>query len=252
MRKWLILFTLVSCVTHLKAQRNVRDSIIGTPWIGIHYGAVFPQADMANRYGYLNQIGSMAGYKTVKNFYYHVDGNFIFGNQIKIPDILHNLRDEKGNVTDINGDIATVPLFVRGFNVNVGIGKLFPVWSPNINSGILVKAGVGYTMSKIRVESNDQVIPQLELNYRKGYDRFTYGWNLDQFLGYALMANRGVVNFYGGFYFQEGFTRNARDIFFDQPDEPVSKELRLDMQVGLRVGWFIPIYKRLPKEFYYN
>ena len=81
-------------------QRNVKDSIIGTPWIGVHYSSIFPQADLAARYGYLNQIGTMAGYKTTKNFYWGMDGNFLFGNQIKIPDVFHNLRDAKGNITD--------------------------------------------------------------------------------------------------------------------------------------------------------
>ncbi|MBU2018078.1 MAG: hypothetical protein KJ941_00410, partial [Bacteroidetes bacterium] len=126
------------------------------------------------------------------------------------------------------------------------------VLSPNGNSGIFVHGGLGYTAIKIRIETNDQVIPQLELNYRKGYDRLTNGLNIHQFVGYALMSNRGVLNFYGGFYFQQGFTRNARDIFFDRPDDPVSKEIRQDFQAGLRLGWFIPIYKRLPKEYYYN
>ena len=143
-------------------------------------------------------------------------------------------------------------VYARGLNVNLAVGKVFPVLSPNKNSGIFVHAGVGYLAHRMRVETQEQVIPQLELDYKKGYDRFTAGPNAHQFLGYAFMSNAGFLNFYGGFYIQEGFTQNKRTIFFDQPTIPVSSETRLDFQYGVKVGWFIPFYKRQPKEFYYN
>lgn len=235
-----------------QAQRNVRDSIIGTPWIAVHYGGNGTSGDLAKRYGYLNHVGVLAGYKTSKNWFYGLDGNFIFGNRIFLPDLFGHLRDSKGNLTDQNGDIGEVATFVRGFNANIAVGKVIPIFSPNKNSGLFIHGGVGYLAHKIRVETNNQVIPQLELDYRKGYDRLTVGINFHQFVGYAFMANKGLVNFYGGFYLQQGLTRNARDIFFDQPDIPVSKELRNDLQYGFKLGWFIPIYKRLPKDYYFN
>ena len=104
----------------------------------------------------------------------------------------------------------------------------------------------------MRIETNDQVIPQLELEYRKGYDRLTEGVNFHQFVGYAFMANGGFYNFYGGFYFQEGLTKNLRTINFDQPDVAVSTKTRLDVQLGVRLGWMIPFYKRKTKEFYFD
>lgn len=250
-----IVFTLLLLVgssISVHAQRNVKDSIIGTPWIAVHYGGNGTGGDLAQRYGFLNHVGVLAGYKTSHNWFYGVDGNFLFGNRIFLPDMFGHLRDSKGNITDQNGDIGTVVTFVRGFNANLAFGKVIPVFSPNKNSGIFVHAGLGYMAHKIRIETNDQVIPQLELDYRKGYDRLTVGLSLHQFVGYAFMSNRGLVNFYGGLYFNQGFTHNARDIFFDQPDVPVSKDLRQDLQYGFKLGWFIPIYKRLPKDFYTN
>ena len=103
------------------------------------------------------------------------------------------------------------------------VGKVFPVLSMNENSGIYVHAGVGYLQHKLRIESNDQVIPSLELDYKKGYDRFTSGINFHQFVGYAFLANQGIVNFYGGFYAQQGLTYNRREIFFDRPDRRSSQ-----------------------------
>ncbi len=237
---------------HSISQRNASDSIIGTPWISITYGGNWTGGDLATRFGYLNHLGFFAGYKTQRNWIYGLEGNFIFGNKIRLTGLFDHLIDSKGNITDINGDIAIVSVLSRGFNVGGTVGKIIPVLSPNKNSGIYINAGIGYLAYKLRIETQRQVVPSLELDYKKGYDRLTTGLNLNQFVGYAFMANQGAVNFYAGFYISEGFTKNQRNIFFDQPDIPVSKELRIDIQYGFKVGWLIPIYKRLPKSYYYN
>jgi hypothetical protein len=238
------------------SQRNVRDSVIGTPWVSFQYGANWTGGDLSSRYGFFNHVGFMAGYKTKKNWFYGMESMFMFGQPLgagsEFDGIFDHLVDQQGNINDVNGDIGLVVLYSRGFFANAIIGKVIPVLSPNENSGIFIHAGGGYLLHKLRVETQDQVIPQLELDYRKGYDRMTIGANLHQFVGYAFMANSGFLNFYGGFYLQEGLTRNVRTINFDSPDTPVSKDLRLDIQYGVKAGWFIPFYKRQPKEFYYN
>ncbi|WP_294672736.1 hypothetical protein [uncultured Fluviicola sp.] len=233
-------------------QRNVRDSAIATPWIAIHYGLNAPGGDLKERFGVINHVGAMAGYKTSRNWVYGLDGNFMFGNKVKTPDMFAAITNSYGYIHDANGDVAIVVVNMRGFNVNAMVGKVFPVLSPNKNSGLYVHAGLGYVQHKIRVETQDQVVPTLELKYRKGYDRYTTGLNFHQFAGYAFMANQGFVNFYAGFYIQEGLTYNRRDIFFDQPDVPVSKAQRLDLQYGFKVGWFVPVYKRKPKDYYFE
>lgn len=257
MRSILFIFLFLSCIS--LAQRNVKDSIIGTPWIGAHYGANWTAGDLDDRYLFFSHVGIMAGYKTNRNWFYGLDANFMFGNRINADEptdefygIFDHLTDSQGNINDVNGDIGLIYLYARGVNVNGSIGKIFPVLSPNKNSGIFVHAGAGYLLHRLRVETQEQVIPQLELDYKKGYDRLTNGPNFHQFVGYAFMANGGFFNFYGGFYAQQGLTWNQRTIFFDRPDEPVSTATRLDIQYGVRLGWFIPFYKRQPKEFYFN
>ncbi|MCF8330119.1 MAG: hypothetical protein K9I37_07250 [Crocinitomicaceae bacterium] len=250
--KTLFILIAVFCFGVLHGQRNVKDSAIATPWIGVHYGGNFPSGDLNDRYGYLNHIGIMSGYKTAKQLYLGLDANFMFGNQVKMTGLFDHLVDSQGNITDINGDIAIVLVMPRGFNTNLSIGGLWPVWGSNKNSGIFVHGGAGFLLHHMRIETQNQVIPQLELDYKKGYDRLTTGINTHQFIGYSFMADGGFYNFYGGLYAQQGFTKNRRTIFFDQPTTPVSTDLRLDLQFGFRLGWFIPIYKRKPKDFYYN
>ena len=233
-------------------QRDASDTILSTPWISISYGGNWTTGELNERFGYLNHLGFFGGYKTSKNWIFGIEGNFIFGNQINVTGLFDNLVDSKGNITDVNGDIATVQVLARGYNVNGTVGKIFPVLSPNKNSGIYTNIGIGYLAYKMKIETQDHVVPQIELDYRKGYDRLTAGISIHEFIGYAYMANHGAVNFYAGFYMQEGFTFNKRTVFFDQPDIPVSTEQRLDIQYGFKVAWLIPIYKRLPKTYYYN
>lgn len=244
------LFLLVPTI--LFSQRNVKDSVIGTPLVAVHYGANWTGGDLADRHGFFNHIGFIAGYKTSKNWFYGLDANFMFGNKVKEFGLFDHLVDSYGNITDVNGDIAKVLTFSRGMNANLTVGKVIPVLSPNENSGIFIHTGLGYLLHRIRVETQDQVVPQLELEYKKGYDRLTIGANFHQFVGYSFLANGGFYNFYGGFYISEGLTKNARDVFFDQPETPVPKNIRLDLQYGVKAGWMIPFYKRQPKDFYYD
>lgn len=252
-KQLLLLFALFISI-NLNAQRNLRDSSIATPLLGFHYGMNLTAGDLADRYDFFHHVGFSSGYKFANKFYVGLAGNFMFGRRMSFThqSLFGHLMDDKGNITDQNGDNATILLFSRGFNANVEVGRLFSILSPNENSGILFKLGAGYLNHRIRIESNNHVVPSLELDYKKGYDRLTTGINTSQFLGYLLMSDNSFLNFYAGFYLQEGFTKNRRPIFYDQPDIPVSQDTRLDIQYGFKVGWLIPVYKRKPREFYYN
>ena len=92
-----------------------------------------------------------------------MEGSFIFGNDVRVTGLFDHLTDSKGNITDVNGDIATVRLLSRGFHVNGTVGKIFPVLSPNKNSGLYANIGLGYVAYKLRIETQDHVVPQIEL-----------------------------------------------------------------------------------------
>jgi hypothetical protein len=217
--------------------------------VSIHYATGWTGGDMVNRYGYLNLVGFSGGYKFRNNWLLLGDANFMFGSQVKIPALLDGLKDSFGNITDVNGDPATVSVLARGVSVNAQIGKLIPWSKRNQNSGIMVHFGAGYLNHRIRIETQTQVVPLIELDYKKGYDRLTTGISATQFLGYAYMPRNGFYNFYGGIYAIEGFTKNRRTIFFDEPSVPVSTKTRLDVIVGLKIGWYIPFYST-KKDYY--
>jgi len=86
--KKIVVLSFIILSFSILSQRNVKDSIIGTPWIAVNYGGNWTKSDLALKYGYLNHIGIMAGYKTSKNWFFGFDGNFIFGNQVKLNGML--------------------------------------------------------------------------------------------------------------------------------------------------------------------
>lgn len=252
------LYTLVILIflisTPLFGQRNLADSAISTPLVGIQYGGSWSGGDLADRYGFFNNVGFAAGYKLRSNWYFGTEGDFMFGNTIKLSgyELFGHLADSHGNITDQNGDIATVLLFSRGFHVNLEVGRVFPQLGHNANSGLFIKLGGGYLNHRIRIETNDHVVPLIEKEYKRGYDRLTTGFNASQFVGYLFMSDNSFLNFYAGAFIQEGFTKNRRTMFYDQPNTPVPTDTRLDILYGFKIGWLVPVYKRRPRDFYYN
>ena len=234
------------------AQRNAADSAIGTPWVSVQYGINLTAGDLNDRHVFFNHVGMFAGYKTESNWIFGLDGSYLFGGDMRVTGLFDHLVDSKGNITDQNGDIATVLVFSRGMAVSLNAGKVLNLLSPNPNSGVYLSFGAGFLAHKIRIETQEHVVPELELDYKKGYDRLTQGLNLNQFVGYAYMANQGFLNFYAGFYVQEGFTFNQRNLFYDLPNTPVPTDMMLDIQYGLRFSWLVPVYKRKPKDFYFD
>jgi hypothetical protein len=249
-RIFLLVVSLMGCLA-IYAQRNVKDEIIRTPMVGLHYTAVFPMKDLAERYGYLNQVGATFGYKTKKNWVFGVEGNFLFGNKIHNDSLLNHLMDDKGNITEVGGGIAVVQLFSRGFNVNAHAGKIIHQLGPNPNSGLYVSFGVGYMLTKIRIETTHDVVPLIEMENKRGYDRQAVGLSTHQFIGYSQISSRNFVHFYAGFYANQGFTRYSRSYFYDtgMPSDP---SLLYDFQLGIRAGWYVPIYKRKAKKIYFS
>lgn len=247
-----VIFCILSFSTF--AQKNQKDSADAVIVLSFEYGGSWSEGDLKDRFGYFNHVGATVGYKFKRNWYAGLSGNFMFGNQINIPgsELFHNLVDSKGNITDNGGSVANVLTFSRGLHIEVEGGRVFNRLGHNKNSGVMLKLGVGYLHHKIRIETNDQVVPQLEEEYRKGYDRYTSGIDASQFIGYLFMSKNSFLNFYASFFIIEGFTKNRRNINWDQPNIPVSTGLRLDLMYGFKIGWLIPVSNRQTKEFYYN
>jgi hypothetical protein len=250
MNKLFLALLLSTIVVKGFSQRNVTKDVISTPMVGLHYGAMLPFADMKDRYGFLNQIGTTAGYKDKQNWVYGIEGNFYFGNRVKNDSLFNFMRDNLGNISEADGQFGIVEILSRGFNINAHVGKVIPILGTNPNSGLYVNFGVGYTLMKYRIQTTYDFIPILEAENRKLYDRQTVGLSFSQFIGYSQISVNRSIHFYGGIYANQGFTRFSRSWFYDQG--PAPQGILRDFQIGLRAGWYVPIYKRKAKTIYFD
>lgn len=244
------LLFLVLFSNNLKAQKNIKDRSENLPLISFNYGFYAPGGDLVKRFGNNSSIGAAFHYKTRSNFLIGAEGNFLFGRQVKENLILDGIASDSGEVFDKDSQVATILFFERGYTLTANVGKIFPVFGPNPNCGILFKLGTGFMQHKIRIEHQNNRIPQLDGDYYKGYDRLTNGIVFTQFLGYFYMSNSKLANFYAGFESMEAMTKNRREFNFDTKMKDDAK--RLDLLYGLKVGISISIYKRSGDQYYIN
>lgn len=244
---FIALFFALSSVA--SAQNAVRDSSLFDPHVSISYAFHLPGGEMVDRFGNSSNIGIGFHIKSKTNWYYGIQATYQFGNRVIEPGLMSNLTIEGGYIMDIQGQLSKISIQQRGYMITLDGGRLFDVIGPNKNSGILAFGGVGFMQHKIRIEHQENEIPQLEGEYLKGYDRLSNGLALHQFVGYFHMSNNRLVNFYVGLEAWQGFTQGRRPIYFDTREPGNAK--RFDALGGIRAGWTLHLYKRLSNGFYY-
>lgn len=245
-----LLFTLLGTfAVVLGVAQSIRDTSLALVSVQASYAQQLPGGDLADRFGTNSNIGLGAFRKTRSNWTFGGEGSFLFGNNVNEPGILRNVINSAGQIVDAEGVQADVFLFERGWTAFGTIGRILPVLGPNSNSGIHVKLGAGYMRHKVRVQTQKNVVPQLEDEYLEGYDRLTAGPAALAYIGYQYFGNRGRVNFHVGLELMMGATRALRPFNFDT--EQYNKAERLDLLSGIRVGWSLPIYRKLDTGFHY-
>ncbi|MCW3086122.1 MAG: hypothetical protein JWP12_3488 [Bacteroidetes bacterium] len=248
MKKIYLFFAIAFLFTiRAHAQVSIKDSSIFTPLVGISYGYYFPAGDMVKRFGPNSALQMNVEMKTRFNWILGVNGSFFFGNQIK-EHIFDSIATIDGDLISRTGELGDVRLFERGFTVSGTLGRLIPFKKPNPNSGIRVDIGLGFMQHKIRIETIGNNVPQMDKNYKKGYDRLSNGFLLTESVGYMYLSNNRLANAYFGLECMQGFTQNRRSYDYDLMKQDTHK--RLDILFGARVAWLLPLYKKAPKEFY--
>ncbi len=249
---WILVIAFVSLLSIPKSaqsQVNVKDSTISTFIIYVTYAYQFPGGDMAERYGHNSTIGPGVTFKTDKNWMWTAEMNFIFGNDAKYSDeIISGISTEDGYMIGLDGMYANVRPMERGFTLFAKVGKVFPMFGMNPNSGLFFNFGAGYIQHKIRWDVENNNVMQLGGDYKKGYDRFTEGFAITEEIGLFFMGDSRLWNFKVGAEAIQAFTKTKRYNFDTMGGESNS---RLDLFFGLKVSWMIPLFGRAPKKMYY-
>jgi hypothetical protein len=246
LRWYCVLFLVVLCSIAL-CQVNLEDSVVKADIFRVELGLGIPAGDIADRFGLHQSAGVGYQHKTNNNVLIGLSGAYIFGNTVKDTSIAL-LFNEAGSITGTDGYYFSPLLYEQGFDFHAAIGKITNIFSVNPNSGLTFLAGVGYLQHNIFIYVDELYVPQLDKAYRKGYDRFTNGFALNQYIGYYLFSNKHFVNFRAGFEFTEAFTKNRRYNFDTQSTDDTS---HFDALITFKVGWNLPVFEKTQRRYYY-
>ena len=243
----LFIYALIVLQGH--SQVSIKDSSIFTTMFYAAYSYQFPGGDLSQRFGGNSSIGGGIMFKTKSNWLVGAEGNFLFGGTVHNSDsMLRNISTPDGYIIDANGYFADVFFYERGYSIYGKFGKLFPVFSPNPNSGITIMAGGGYLQNKIRIHNPNNTAPQVYGDYKKGYDHLNSGIAINGSIGYTFMSNNRLLNFYGGFEFIQSWTQSRREYDFELGQKETTSYS--SQFYGIKLVWMIPLYKRTPKTYY--
>ena len=245
----LIFILFIFTINFLIAQNN-KDSILFCPTVKFSLALQSPEGDFSSDYGINSNIGFALGWKNNRNQTFEMIYNFIHSQNVKNKSVLNHLINSQGWIINQNGEENLYILYHRGGLISLDFGKIYNTIGPNANSGLYIKTGFGTMYHKIRIENQDNLIPQLSREYLKYYDRLTVGVLLKQYIGYHHMSNNRLVNFTIGFECIEGFNKGMRDYQIDLMAP--YKDNKLDIYVGIRTAWIFPVLRKDPKEYYYN
>lgn len=244
----LIFVLLYNSELSAQASNNEPKGVILSKFT---YGAQVPAGTLKERFG-TNFIagGGIDWQWGPKNWVLGLDAQYIFGNRVK-EDPLVGLRTKEGNIIGNDREVADIPMRERGFYVGLTAGRVFPANSKQSSrAGWRVNFGLGMLQHKIRIQDDPQrSVVQLTDVYKKGYDRLSNGLALQQYFGYQAMSKDRRSNFMAGFEFMQGFTQSRRS--FDFATQGRDGKKRIDLLLGIRLGWILPFYADKAEDIYY-
>jgi hypothetical protein len=205
---------------------------------------------MRDRFGYNSLFGIHIMYKMKKNWLLGFEGNFLYGTTVRESYVLDNISISTGQFIGQNNNLISVRPQEMGFSFKLNAGKIFPFSEKYPDAGLMLLTGFGFLQHKISINVKESSLPQLNTTYRKGYDRMANGPVLSQFVGGVFMARRKFMSAYAGLQFDAAFTQGRRpfDFYSMQP----MKDKRIDLFLGFKVGWIIPVFLQTSeKEFFY-
>lgn len=234
-------------------KKESRYDVMPCLWIDPNYAVQIPFADMVRRYGINSLFTVNLSYQTKHDWLVGLEGGFLYGAVVK-DNVLANLTNASGGqfINQNTNDIQTVRPAEEGFNIKFNVGKIIPFWPDRPNSGLLLMTGGGFFEDKIAINVKSADLPQLNLTYRKGYDRMDNGPVVSQFVGMTFVKKHGWLDFYAGAEFDAAFAHSRRNYDFYLMAPLVQKQL--DLFLGFKVGWILPVFRKnvYPnKEIYY-
>ncbi len=230
----------------LSGQTDEKKELF--PFIYATYSFIAPGGEFADEYGVCSDIGAGAGIKTKSNWLLSIEATYLFGGNVK-QNPLEGLLNSDNQITTMYGEVGQINMRLAGAQAKLNVGKVFPIFGSNNNSGLYIKGSMGFLQHKIFIETAGNNIPQLRGEYVKGYDRLRSGMLISEFIGWQNFDDKGAFHFFAGFEFTQAITENQRS--WDFATNQKIEGQRLDFLYALKLGWYIPFRKKQATQFFY-
>lgn len=249
MSRILLLLMIIAGLNPVQVQSQPAAKINSVSLVHASIGGLLPAGNLNDRFGPIFSVGPAYHYKTNKNWLWGVEGDYLFGNEVKEDGLFDAISTEQGYIIDAGGLYADVYTSMRGYKLGAKGGKLIPLSTKDLNSGILLMGSVGFMQHKIRIDNKGNRAPQLDKEYMKGYDRLSNGLSLSASASYLHLGKKRIYNYFIGIEVTNAFTQSRREWDFDKMSKDETR--RNDIMVGLKLGWILPIYGGSKENTYF-
>ena len=241
MRFYIILFSFFFSYTF--AQNNKQTAF------SFDYNHQFPIGSLANVFGDNSSVGVSFIQQKENNFFLGVQANYLFGDDVKDSTIFKNIQTSNGGILAAEGTYANINLFQRGFDGYILGGYAYHPDEKSL-SGIYFSAGIGFLQYKIFIDTENQNIPQLNEEMKKGYDQLHNGISTKWDISYRYYGARNNFQFYIGTNLTAAYTQNKRPYSFSS-NQYNDDLYQWDRLLGINVGIIIPVQRKNDEKFHY-
>ena len=242
MRLFFTLF-LFLIIFSSSAQRKKQSAFT------FEYTYQLPFGDLSKRFGNNSSVGCSFFSERENNFFYKIQSNYLFGNKVNDSTIFDKIRTSNGALIAADGHYANVNLMQRGYSVILMAGYALHT-KKNDLSGLYLSAGIGFLQHQIFIDTKNENIPQLNEEYKKGYDRLTNGLSTKWEANYKYYSPDGNFQIYTGMNITLAYTENKRPYLFDTMEYTTNKR-SWDKLLGINMGIIIPVHRKNEEEFHY-
>jgi len=242
MRSLIFLCITCFCFTTF-AQKNKQSAIT------FGYTHQLPIGELSDRFGYNSYLGFSYFQEKESNLFFGIEGGYLFSNNVKDATIFDNITTSTGAIIGADGTYANINLMERGFDAHVFIGYAHHLKENNL-SGFYFSGGLGFLQHQIFINTKNQNIPQLDEDYKKGYDRLTNGISTKWETSYKFYSKNGKFQIFAGVNITIAYTKNRRLYLFEKM-EYTPNISSWDNLLGINSGIIIPIHRNNEEEFHY-
>lgn len=256
--------SLLAISIYANAQLKLTQDTVDSPYIGFSFGTIFASDKLSSENGmhdlYKNpffSFGVETGYKFKSNWLLSLDGNLVFGTDVRDKEKRYGdafSHDYTPIIIGENGTDATASIYNRALAFRIGGGKIFNTNKLNPNSGITLRLLGGFWQQKTVFMMYKENAPQLQDDYARLYDNKRRGFNITESIGYWLMSNNyNFFNFHIAFELTQSWTHSTRDYVIDNVMGLRGKDNKtyFDLLYTLKITWVFPLKGKTAYDYYF-